>query len=273
MSDSSITVDEDFSSQLQALVAEAERSISSPAAQSHGGRPFGKSKPFPIEVPEPVEAPSDLLKELINKVRDLGAAQEDGSQAIKRIESKIEEREGMPKLLDDARQAIEQRNIVNKAMFDALHAELTGYKDLFMLDSVLRPVIRDMITLYDGTCELGRQMTTAIEEAGARGDRDGVLLEAMQTTSRNAEHHAHFIMEVLERLGVMQIPERAGKLDKLSQRVMAVEVAEDAGEDQLVVKVLKRGFTWRERVLRPEEVIIKKWPREGVAAANAEASG
>jgi len=34
-------------------------------------------------------------------------------------------------------------------MFEALHTELKTYKDAFILESVLRPVIRDLISVYD----------------------------------------------------------------------------------------------------------------------------
>ena len=40
---------------------------------------------------------------------------------------------------------------------------------------------------------------------------------------------------------------------------MSVETTDDPARDQEIVKVLKRGFVWRERPIRPEEVVIKKW--------------
>jgi hypothetical protein len=39
--------------------------------------------------------------------------------------------------------------------------------------------------------------------------------------------------------------------------------------DQMVVKVLKRGFQWKDRVVRPEEVVIKKWTGNSDASASA----
>ena len=48
-----------------------------------------------------------------------------------------------------------------------------------------------------------------------------------------------------------------------------MELAEDPDEDSMIVRVAKRGFLWKSRVLRAEEVVMKKW-KDGflVALAN-----
>lgn len=277
MPDTSLSLDEDFSAQLQALVSEAERKISAPAGRAHAAK-LPEAGPRTAAAPSSAEARvgldeeertnSDLLKSLLSGVNELRILHENNAASLRRIDNAMGCRDEAPKLLDEARQMIEQRNVVNKAMFDALHAELKEYKDSFMLESVLKPVIRDLITLYDGTCEIGRQMKAAVGETGARGGVDGaalVLFESMNTTVENVDHHGHFILEVLERLDVVQLPEGSGKLDKRTQRVMAAETAANPKDDLMVVKVLKRGFASRDRVVRPEEVIIKKWTGDGIS--------
>ena len=66
-----------------------------------------------------------------------------------------------------------------------------------------------------------------------------------------------------------------GKLDKRSQKAVAVELTENPDEDQDIVKSNKRGFQWRERIIRPEEVVIRKWkeiPKKADDSADLSAS-
>ncbi len=53
------------------------------------------------------------------------------------------------RLIDGLQRLLEQKNGLNQRMFDALHEELKGYKDGFLLESVHKPIIRDLISLYD----------------------------------------------------------------------------------------------------------------------------
>jgi molecular chaperone GrpE (heat shock protein) len=87
----------------------------------------------------------------------------------------------------------------------------------------------------------------------------------------NIEHNCEFIVEVLARLEVVMLPVGSGKLDKHTQRAVAVEIAEDPDDDGLILRSVKRGFTWKDRVVRAEEVIIKKW-KEGFLVALGSAS-
>ncbi len=210
-----------------------------------------------------------MLRPLIIGVEALTKVQNDHSSTLKKIDKSIALQEALPQLLTDAKQAIEQRNTVNRAMFEALHAELKDYKDGFFIENVLRPIIRDLISLYDDTSEIYRQMKASITDQDARGGVTGggvVLLESVQHMATNLEHNIHFILEVLERMDVTHTPTNTGKLDKRTQRAVAVEIAEDPDHDQNVVRILKRGFKCKDRVIRPEEVVIQKW-KEGFLAA------
>jgi molecular chaperone GrpE (heat shock protein) len=184
----------------------------------------------------------------------------------------VEAQKVLPQLVADLQTMVDQKNKVNLRMFDALHEELKGYKDGFLLESVHRPIIRDLITLYDDLAELQRQMAAAAHEnPGEASEPPTGLLQRMRTMEMNMEHHLEFIIEVLARLEVTQLPVGVGKLDKKTQRAVAVEMAEDPDEDGAIVRTVKRGFLWKERVLRAEEVVIKKW-KEGFLVALAPSS-
>ncbi len=83
--------------------------------------------------------------------------------------------------------------------------------------------------------------------------------ENMRNAVVNLDHNIHFILEVLERLDVTQIPSQGGKLDKLVQKAVLVESASEPDEDFDIVRSVRRGFQWRDRIVRAEEVVIKKW--------------
>jgi molecular chaperone GrpE (heat shock protein) len=168
-------------------------------------------------------------------------------------------------LLKPILDGVESRNTVSKAMFDALHGELKSYKDAFILEAVLRPVIRDMISVFDDLGDTHRQLMATISSLNEGEVKGGIitLVENMRNAVVNLDHNIHFILEVLERLDVTQIPTQGGKLDKRVQKAVSVESTSEPDEDFDIVRTIRRGFQWRERVVRPEEVVIKKWRDTG----------
>lgn len=175
----------------------------------------------------------------------------------------------LPSLVQTVQAIVDQKSGLNQRMFDALHEELKGYKDGFLLESVYKPIIRDLISIYDDLAKIHRQMQDAVADAARMPAEIGnKLLDRLKTMDTNIEHNSEFIVEVLARLEVVMLPLGSGKLDKLTQRAVAVEIAEDPDEDGNIVRVVKRGFAWKDRPLRVEEVVIKKW-KEGFLVALA----
>jgi molecular chaperone GrpE (heat shock protein) len=205
------------------------------------------------------------LRPILLGIEAVARAQFQQVDVMDRVEKVMMHQAGVPKMLADAKAALEQRNVVNRAMFEALHGELKTYKDAFLLEAVLRPVIRDLISLYDDISEIHRQLTLALSTQEQRGNMAGAALiffENVAAPAKQLEHNRDSILEVLERLDVTLVPVGTGKLDKQSQRAVTVEFTEDPNQDHQVVKVTKRGFLWKDRVVRAEEVVIKKL-REG----------
>lgn len=209
------------------------------------------------------------LRPILQGIEAVARAQFEQVDVLDRVERVMMHQTGVPKILTEAKAALEQRNIVNRAMFEALHAELKTYKDAFLLEAVLRPVIRDLISLYDDISEIHRQLALALSAQEQRGNLTGsalILFENVSAPASQLEHNQHSILEVLERLDVTIVPVGTGKLDKQNQRAVSVEFTEDPDQDHEVVKVIKRGFLWKSRVIRAEEVVIKKW-KEGYLSA------
>ena len=232
-----------------------------------------KAQPGREAYDEPAERVNfqQSLRPILQGVEAMARAQFEQVGVLDRVEKMILAQDGVAKILTDTKAALEQRNVVNKAMFEVLHGELKTYKDAFLLESVLRPVIRDLISLFDDIFEIHRQLMLALTSQGERGKLVGsalILFENVAAPAKQLEHNRDAIIEVLERLDVTLTPLGSGKLDKQSQRAMSVELTDDPEQDNEIVKVSKRGFMWKDRVMRPEEVVIKKW--KGITQPAAE---
>ena len=232
-----------------------------------------KAQPGREAYDEPAERVNfqQSLRPILQGVEAMARAQFEQVGVLDRVEKMILAQDGVAKILTDTKAALEQRNVVNKAMFEVLHGELKTYKDAFLLEAVLRPVIRDLISLFDDIFEIHRQLMLALKSQGERGKLVGsalILFENVAAPAKQLEHNRDAILEVLERLDVTLTPLGSGKLDKQSQRAMSVELTDDPEQDNEIVKVSKRGFMWKDRVMRPEEVVIKKW--KGITQPAAE---
>jgi molecular chaperone GrpE (heat shock protein) len=268
---------------MRGLVNEAERALTdrpTAAAPKAAARAEEAAAPAPEPAPaEPVArtTPSvpEMLRPLVQGVQAIGRATAENTQVLgdlkKAAGEAADSHRELPQVVADLKGMIDQRNAVSRQMFDALYDELKTYKDGFLLDSIHRPMIRDLITLYDDLAQIHTQMEDAVaslppmaepETAGAQG-----YCTRLQNISVHIEHNLDFILEVLARLEVQQMPIGAGgKLNKMTQRAVSVEMADDAEQDMDVARCVKRGFFWNDRVVRAEEVVVKKW-KEGLMVA------
>ncbi len=146
--------------------------------------------------------------------------------------------------------ALRNSESVNQKLFDSLHEELISYRDNFVRDSLQKPFIRDLLGLFDDLTRLAAEATTNAAGAGAN--------EAANHLRANVENTLHSLVEILHRLEVTEIEEQ-GTVDRTVHRVISVEKADSAEEDGRIVTRLKRGFIWRDKVLRPEEIVVRRF--------------
>jgi molecular chaperone GrpE (heat shock protein) len=286
--------DADFAAQMRGLVDEAERALTErglpppapaePPAEVAPGVPSAASAPESVPAPEaapkaPLPSVPEMLRPMVQGVQAIGRATGEHTQILGRLEKAAgdaaDAHRELPQVITDLKTIIDQRNNVSRQMFDALHEELKTYKDGFLLDTVHRPMIRDLITLYDDLTQIHIQMEEAVAKCrlpGPAGETPEALVgfQRLQNIEVHIQHNLDYILEVLARLEVQQLPVGAGKLDKHTQRAVAVEMAENPEQDMHVARSVKRGFAWKERVFRAEEVVVKKW-KEGFLVAMPEA--
>jgi molecular chaperone GrpE (heat shock protein) len=275
-----INLDDEFDAQLRGLSQEATQSIEERDAAARRVEEE-KEQEITRRVEERmarayVSVPQ-MLRPLVLGLEAVTRAAGDNTTVLQKLDKAADQTmtayADLPTLIDGLQALVEQKNGLNQRMFDAMHEELKGYKDGFLLESVHKPIIRDLISLYDDLSAIHRQMQEAVADAAKMPSEIAErLLTRLKRMDTNIEHNCEFLIEVLARLEVMMLPVGEGRLDKHTQKTVASEMAEDPDDDGLIVRVVKRGFLWKGRVLRPEEVIIKKW-KEGflVALANANA--
>ena len=152
--------------------------------------------------------------------------------------------------LEEQLAAIRDSETVNQQLFDSLHKELISYRDNFVRESLQKPFIRDLLILFDDLSAIAGQVGESA--ASDEGQSEDTRLRD------NISNTLHFLLEILHRLEVNEIELKA-TIDRTLHRVITFEPTDCAEEDGQIVRRVKRGFTWHDRVLRPEEVIAKRF--------------
>jgi molecular chaperone GrpE (heat shock protein) len=152
--------------------------------------------------------------------------------------------------IDEQLATIRKTESVNQKLFDSLHAELLKYRDNFLHESLQKPFIHDLVLLFDHLTSLSEQLSTASQNKNRQG-RLGQWRD-------NLENAIHSLVEILHRLEVKEIEPR-DRVDRALHRVVSFEPASYAEEDGQIMMRVRRGFTWRGKLIRPEEVIAKRF--------------
>jgi molecular chaperone GrpE (heat shock protein) len=135
----------------------------------------------------------------------------------------------------------------SRAAFDHLYEEMQGYKQNF-LTQAQRPLLMDLIFLYDSVQTLRREYAD-VQEAGG-----SILRDHLSALHAEAE-------EILARAGVERMVDTPDKLDARLQQAVRTEPTDLAEEHLAVIQRLKAGFLCGERPMRKEMVVVKKYSR------------
>jgi len=152
--------------------------------------------------------------------------------------------------IDEQLASIRSTESVNQQLFDSLHAELLKYRDNFLHESLQKPFIHDLVYLYDHLNGLCDQLINVADEKGKRS--------RVSQWRDNLENAIHSLVEILHRFDVKEIEPRE-RVDRACHRVISYEPADFPEEDGTIIMRVKRGFVWRGKLIRPEEVIAKRF--------------
>jgi len=151
--------------------------------------------------------------------------------------------------IEDELAALRSTETVNQRLFDSLHDELLKYRDNFVHESLQKPFIHDLVHLFDDLTSLSEQLQSAAHDP-SRGN-------ALQWRD-NLENAIHALVEILHRFEVNEIEARE-TVDRTVHKIVSFEPAEFPEEDGHIVMRVRRGFFWRGKLIRPEEVIAKRF--------------
>jgi len=146
--------------------------------------------------------------------------------------------------------AIRNSETVNQKLFDSLHDELLKYRDNFVHESLQKPFIHDLIHLFDDLTSLSGQI--------AGSGQDQKKRPHVAQWAENLDNAIHALVEILHRFDVKEV-EPIETVDRTAHKVVSYEPADYAEDDGRIVMRLKRGFMWRGNLIRPEEVIAKRY--------------
>ena len=230
-----IKITDEFTSAMQQLSAEAEKTLPENAWGD------GNSELF-----------AQILREFSALNRRLQSLEETVARRLGNVEvaERTELAEQFQKM-DEHMVALRNTETVNQKLFDSLHQELIKYRDNFLHESLQKPFIRDLVILFDDLTAISSQLQTAMEGSESKRGKLGQWRD-------NLENAIHSLTEILHRMEVNEI-EPKEMVERSYHRVVSYEPADYAEEDGRIVMRVKRGFLWRDQVLRPEEVVAKRF--------------
>ena len=222
---------DEFAAVMQQLSAEAAKTV--------GPAPYTDTATWPTESPAPNF--ESLLKNfeqaVLSRLDAMAAPSAELNQRFEKIEEQL--------------QALRSTDSVTQQLFDSLHAELRKYRDNFLHESLQKPFIHDLVILYDDLNSLSAQLRTAADEKGGKRSHIAQWRD-------NLENAVHSLVEILHRFEVHEI-EAKEFVDRSLHKVISYEPADFAEEDGRIIMRVRRGFIWRGKVVRPEEVIAKRF--------------
>jgi len=130
------------------------------------------------------------------------------------------------------------KNESQEKAFNKLYEEMSRYRDNFLLTAE-KPLFMSLILLYDSIVRTEKGL--ADEEA------------RKPIANLRAE-----LLEALYRHDVELISERPNRLDISFQKAIRREETDDPNEDMRVVEVVRDGFRAHGKVIRPQEVVVKR---------------
>lgn len=234
-----IKLEEEFASTMQQLVAEAQKTAA-PGSSEHGETNRLESERLPKLLANLGERIAGLEGLMSQTVEKLAAA----------IPSHDNELANQLQRLDDHLVTLRNAESVNQRLFNSLHQELKNYRDNFLRESLQKPFIRDLVVLFDDLSSLSAQM----QSASAGEAKPGTVSQ----WSANLQNSIHALTEIMHRMEVTEI-ETKEMVDRAFHKVVSYEPADFAEDDGRIVMRIKRGFIWRDQVLRPEEVVAKRF--------------
>jgi molecular chaperone GrpE len=144
----------------------------------------------------------------------------------------------------ELRQIIEERlsyDSTKEEAFDKLYVEVDEARQERTFQQV-RPLLIDLLLLFDRIESCRKDMNKHMPN---HSDFD-VLLKTISDE----------LLEILYRREVEMIVSQSSSFDRSFQQVVGMQPVTSLAEHNQVIRVIRHGFRYRNRILRPEEIIL-----------------
>ncbi len=143
---------------------------------------------------------------------------------------------------------------VQQSIFDALHVELSDYKNDF-IGARMKPVITAMLFLGDTLTEFQKEVDNLVDPP----DWLGSQVLSKKLVDSNLVHFKDQLDETMRMCEMEKIDVVAGEVaDARTQRFISAEPTEDAALDNRIRKVVRLGWKQGSKTFRPTEVTVWK---------------
>jgi len=140
-----------------------------------------------------------------------------------------------------------QYDLVKEAAFDKLYEELKRQKEISeSLDRVLKPIFSDLLLLHDSITKLNASFVNDLIN-----NEDAV---------KGIEYLKEELIEIFYRQDILPIEENISEaFNSKIHKATKTEKADLKEDDFKIVNIVRSGFMWREKVLRPQDVVIMRF--------------
>jgi molecular chaperone GrpE (heat shock protein) len=131
-------------------------------------------------------------------------------------------------------------------LFDKLYQTLTDYRDDFIFKHVLQRVFADLIRLFD-------TLEDTLEEKTLENLQREDLIDRFRSFQQQ-------ILKTLKRQDIVPIESLdSQEFDEAIHEAVDTRLVNSPEADQTVIEVLRKGFKYRERILRSAQVIVGRY--------------
>jgi molecular chaperone GrpE len=145
-------------------------------------------------------------------------------------------------------QARSEYDAAKEKAFDKLYEDMRQQREIpNLLDRNVKPLLTDLLLLYDNMKNFATYLIN-------------------QKATKNINIYEKFkyiiddLLEALYRQEVVLIENNGSeKFNSKIQKATKIEIATTQEEDFTIVNVTREGFLWRDKVLRPQEVVMRRF--------------
>ncbi|MCD5401783.1 nucleotide exchange factor GrpE [candidate division NPL-UPA2 bacterium] len=198
---------------------------------------------------ETEETPLEDMEEIDAKVEESDGQEESLSCKINDLEDKVS------KGFRDITERISNLSILfeekisedttKEMLFKNLHSDLTRYREDFLFKNILKKVFMDIIRLFD-------RVDGLTELAGKEDIDKDSLIDHIKSFRKE-------ILYILKKQEVSLLEKKLDRFDEDFQEAIDAKLVTSSEEDQRIVEVIKKGFTYQGRIFRPEQVIVGRY--------------